>query len=80
MPSPASCRARPASPSLCSEPQGLTQLPANAQVAGLKGDLDDLIQQEFDYVSLAILQGYLPSLLSEADKDRQLTWGMGVRL
>ncbi len=49
-------------------------------MAGLKGDLDDLIQQEFDYVSLAILQGYLPSLLSEADKDLQLTWGMGVRL
>lgn len=42
------------------------------------------IEQAADQVPpaivLAILQCYLPSLLSEEHNDRQLAWGMGVRI
>ncbi len=42
------------------------------------------IEQAADQVPpaivLAILQRYLPALLSEEHNDRQLAWGMGVRL
>ena len=42
------------------------------------------IEQAADQVPpaivLVILQCYLPSLLSEEHNDRQLAWGMGVRI